>query len=324
MAEIEFDQQGAAQPGSQPGSLQGYINIAGAVTSLTLIIGVGVWGYKLVRRDAAGVPVIMALKGPMRVAPDDPGGQIARNIGLAVNAVAADKPLPPPPSQVVLAPAPLQLTPSDQAPDATRGQASGPVGSPAAVVGAPSAAGTAEGQPSDAAQSQAQPAADAAPAQAPAPAPAAPAPTDPVEAALAAAQAATAAVMDGSGGSAQSGRASIRPVLRPAASPVAAAPAAPAPVKTVSVDPATLKPGTRLVQLGAYPSVDAAKDAWNRIATQFGQLMGDHGQVIQQAQSGGRVFYRLRAAGFDADSDARAFCAALQAQNAGCIPVTIR
>lgn len=310
MAEIEFGRQGRADSGVQPSPLQGYINIAGAVTSLALIIGVGVWGYHLVRRDAAGVPVIKALKGPMRVAPEDPGGQIARNVGLAVNAVAADEPLPPPPDRVVLAPSPVQLSPHDAAPEAvTASHAAADVPSPSPNP-APDAGTQASG--ADAATA---PTADTAP-------------MDPVEVALAAARAATEAVTgEGpqpvTGGTAQAVRSSLRPMLRPSGMtmPIDQPPAQP---KTVSIDPASLRPGMRLVQLGAYPSVASAQQAWDGIVTQFGPLMDKHGQVIQKAESGGRVFYRLRAAGFDAESDARAFCAALQSQNAGCIPVTIR
>lgn len=313
MAEIEFDRQGRAHSGPQPGSLQGYINIAGAVTSLALIIGVGVWGYNLVRRDAAGVPVIKALKGPMRVAPEDPGGQIARNVGLAVNAVAADEPLPPPPDRVVLAPGPVPLSPDDMAPEAVTGTPD--------ATGTPDTAGTAATPPAPEGQAQGADAASA---------PSAPAdPRDPVEVALAAARAATEAVTgEGpqpsvTGGAAEAVRSSIRPMLRPSGQ-TAPIDQPPKVLKTVSIDPASLRPGTRLVQLGAYPSVAAAQSAWNGILARFGPLMDKHGQVIQQAESGGRVFYRLRAAGFNAESEARAFCAALQAQNAGCIPVTIR
>jgi len=46
--------------------------------------------------------------------------------------------------------------------------------------------------------------------------------------------------------------------------------------------------------------------------------------VIQQASSGGSAFYRLRAHGFDDLAASRRFCAALMAQNAPCIPVTVR
>lgn len=324
MAEIDFDQpfdrqydrQDAARVRVQPGALQGYINIAGAVTSLVLVIGVAVWGYKLVMRDATGIPVIKALKGPMRIAPEDPGGQIARNEGLAVNQVAADAPMPPAPTRVVLAPKPITLSTNDTAPADTAPKADATAADTTAADAATADAGAAT-----AATATAAPTAE--PAQ---PAP----PADPVEAALQSARAAAEAVTgEGpqpvTGGTDLAVTASIRPQLRPSDLKMPAQPAsAAAAPKVTEIDPATLKPGTRLVQLGAYPDADSARAAWGQIAERFGDLMQDHGMVVQKAESGGRSFYRLRAAGFDNEADARAFCAAFAAQNAGCIPVTIR
>ena len=45
---------------------------AGALTSVALVAGLGIWGYDLAMRDLNGVPVVAALEGPMRVAPEDP------------------------------------------------------------------------------------------------------------------------------------------------------------------------------------------------------------------------------------------------------------
>jgi hypothetical protein len=56
----------------------------------------------------------------------------------------------------------------------------------------------------------------------------------------------------------------------------------------------------------------------------FPDYFAGRGRVVQQATSGGREFYRLRAHGFDDLSDARRFCTALLAQGAACIPVTVR
>jgi hypothetical protein len=53
---------------------------------VALVVGLGVWGYKLAVRDVRGVPVIQAMDGPMRIAPEIPGGEIADHQGLAVNA----------------------------------------------------------------------------------------------------------------------------------------------------------------------------------------------------------------------------------------------
>lgn len=94
-------------------SLTNMTNIAGAVVSLALIAGVGVWGYKLMVRDVSGIPVVRAVQGDMRVRPEEPGGQLAMNQGLAVNAVAADGGTQPPADRFVLAPRPVALADED-------------------------------------------------------------------------------------------------------------------------------------------------------------------------------------------------------------------
>ena len=80
---------GAESPPPEGGTFSTLLNWIGALTSLALIAGLSAWGYQLAVRDVSGVPVIVALEGPMRVAPEDPGGQLAAHQGLAVNAVAA-------------------------------------------------------------------------------------------------------------------------------------------------------------------------------------------------------------------------------------------
>ncbi|KIQ67855.1 SPOR domain-containing protein [Wenxinia marina] len=65
------------------------MQIGAASVSLALMVGVGVWGYRLMVRDATGIPVVRAMQGPLRERPEAPGGEVALNVGLAVNAVAA-------------------------------------------------------------------------------------------------------------------------------------------------------------------------------------------------------------------------------------------
>ena len=93
---------------------------------------------------------------------------------------------------------------------------------------------------------------------------------------------------------------------------------------TVDIDPKSLEVGTRLAQLGAYESAEVARSEWTRISAKFGEFFDDKARVVQRAESGGRIFYRLRAHGFEDLSDARRFCSALVAGNADCIPVTMR
>lgn len=88
-------------------------NITGALLSIALIAGIGVWGYKLVMRDVSGVPVVRAIEGPMREQPADPGGRTAAHQGLTVNSVAADGMATDPSDRLILAPPPLDLTLDD-------------------------------------------------------------------------------------------------------------------------------------------------------------------------------------------------------------------
>ena len=300
MADRDFADYGA--PGGYgPGKAQRLVQIAGAVSSVALVIGLAVWGYKLAVRDIAGVPVIRALEGPARVAPDDPGGEIADHQGLAVNDVVAEGSAAPPAERLVLAPKPVELTLED-----------GP--------------GLANGLPVE--EAELQPASMADPA---ALVPVAPAESDDaVAAALAEAlgiepqdidTGVETAALDANGQPAPEGAItrSPRPMPRPARNASAEVAAVVAP--PTEVDPATLAVGTRLVQFGTFDSEKEARAEWTRLAGRFGALMADKSMVIQSAVSGGSTFYRLRALGFENEDDARRFCSALLIENASCIPV---
>lgn len=89
------------------------LSVMGAMASLALVAGIGVWGYKLMVRDVSGVPVVRALAGPMRLQPDDPGGDQADHQGLAVNAVAAQGTAAPTADRLLLAPRPVTLADED-------------------------------------------------------------------------------------------------------------------------------------------------------------------------------------------------------------------
>lgn len=90
------------------------LNYLGALVSVALMVGLLVWGYRLVTRDVSGVPVIRALAGEARVAPDEPGGRQAEGRGLAVNTVAAGD-TPAGAGQVEIAPAAAGLAAEDVA-----------------------------------------------------------------------------------------------------------------------------------------------------------------------------------------------------------------
>lgn len=58
----DYSFESAADSGltSTARSLKKLTNLAGAVVSLALIAGIGVWGYKLLVRDVSGIPVVRA------------------------------------------------------------------------------------------------------------------------------------------------------------------------------------------------------------------------------------------------------------------------
>ncbi|MBQ1203846.1 MAG: SPOR domain-containing protein, partial [Loktanella sp.] len=102
-------------PQSGNGRGQAFVNVTGAIVSLSLIIGVGYWGYKLIMRDVSGIPVVRAMEGDMRKLPDNPGGDVARHAGLSVNDLVARGEASAPEDRLVLAPATSGLAAEDMA-----------------------------------------------------------------------------------------------------------------------------------------------------------------------------------------------------------------
>jgi hypothetical protein len=300
MAVVNFDDLREGVAALSPERVQRIINLAGAATSVALILGVAVWGYKLAMRDINGIPVIHAMEGPMRVAPEDPGGQIAANLGLEVNRVAAEAKGEKATDKLVLAPRPVGLTAADLSPEALQAKATADAAAAASAKASAVSAALTATSPS------------VAPAAAPvAPLADGPAPTAP-----------TADIVPASLGGVVT---SLVPMPRPATPTTTSASVAAAMARAVvDVDPATLTAGTRLVQLGAFDDAPTADAVWNKLSAKFGDLMAGKSRVLQTAQSGGRQFVRLRVLGFKNDAASRQFCAALLAENAACVPVLVR
>jgi hypothetical protein len=329
------------QPEGAPQQPQGpnygkMASILGAVASLALIVGVGVWSYKLIARDVSGVPVVRAAAGEMRVHPADPGGRPADHQGLAVNAVAAQGTAAAPADQLRLAPSPVGLTEEDL-PEGHRLQQPAP-GDATVSVSEDAVAAFRSGQVdalvselTGRAPSLLEDTPSAITASVPQivqPEPLQPLVDSQTEPEPRVARVAP-DVITGPGLAR-----SLRPIRRPARV-VAAAGAVSEALKTATptsaatpvqreVDASALPPGTRLAQLGAYDSPEVARAEWDRLNATFGDFLQGKQRVIQMASSGGRTFYRLRAMGFKDLSDARRFCSALVAGNADCIPVVTR
>lgn len=311
----------------------------GAVLSIAMIIGVVVWGYRLSVRQITGLPVIHALPGPARIAPDDPGGDMARHVGLSVNEVASNGMAAPGPDRVMLAPDPERLAATDgpmsgvteipqvKTADPVLPEEATPANQPTAEVPEGSAIAV-DGDSTPAADPEdgiVEPGA----ADPPGPVAVVPAPEQPY-------QISTDAPDDLVPDSVPGVKTSPRPVERPfAAKGTEAAPAAPGatdapapaaaagakPAATVADDElASVPDGTRVVQLGAFDSAESARAEWDRIAKKFPPQMKGRKRMVQEAISGGRKFYRLRVVGFNGLDEARSFCATLVAGGANCIP----
>lgn len=288
-----------------PVGLGSVAHALGAVLSVALIVGAGGWVWQMMKRDVAGVPVVRALEGPVRVAPDDPGGRQAAHQGLSVNGLAAATDEAPR-EQIVLAPAPLDLTGDDLvAPPPSSASSSAPALSENLPI--PVALSQEVPTPAIGVELGLQNPTRRAVAQSPRPAP---------REAGTVAQAREASLR----APAQSGNMSDD-LAASVANSVAAGLSS---TREIDVDPATIGPGTRLVQLGAYDDAATARAAWDQLSRRFSPLLEDRGRVIEAAHSGGSVFYRLRAHGFTDERDARRFCAALVDQQIDCIPVLIR
>lgn len=319
----------------------------GALASVGLMVGLVTWGWQLVSRDVSGIPVIRAIEGAARTAPDDPGGELSNYTGLAVNDVAAGQ-ASSAIQQVAIAPPPVGLSEDDLAMGefgATAREPSSPSDIPLTFDGEPitpmsdreaqelaESAATAAAQlaAAESAVSQAvisdAPVRDGAVTEVVTDEFGAPA-DDAIAAALAEAQA---LVVPAAGALQASNRPAPRPRVvastaaapAPSAAPEQASPAErPAPQPAAQVQQVQPASGAQLVQIGAFDSNAIAQSEWNRLADRFGSQFAGKGQVIQQHQANGRTFWRLRVAGFDSRAGAQEFCAALKAGGTDCIPI---
>ncbi|WP_299815178.1 SPOR domain-containing protein [uncultured Jannaschia sp.] len=354
----DFDYFGADYGAEAPSRLAdairgfGLVNWAGALTSIGLTAGLATWAIDLTFRDVSTVPVIVALDGPMRVAPEDPGGTVAPHQGMAISDITGGGAATPAPEEIVLAPPPVALDAPALAARVAAVEAA-VEDSPAEQVAIVEAA------PEDDAEAMIELAAlemvempdgseavDADMAEA-----------EPIEAAPepltsnAIENSVQAALMEALGGSdaassVTDGRGiatSIRPKRRPTdlrsalAAPSSLPIDAPAagmgvqvasidPVRpaAIEVDPATIAAGSSVVQLGAFDSAGVARAEWDRLAPRFRDYFDGKKRAIQKAGSEGRTIWRLRVVGFADGDEARRFCSELSAQGASCFPVTAR
>ena len=279
----------------------------GAALSLSLLTGAIGWSYQLIVRDINQIPIVRAQLGPLRVAPDDPGGLTAANQGLSVTQLAVnERPLLS--DEIFLAPAAEVLSEENVALQISEEnssitnkekfdilEVSTENSLDLKILPEQNATGLASNNEAVLSTAAFSPK------------------KLEIENAVSLALSLTNEV--------DSSFNSLRPKIRPVVlNQIQTDNIAQSVANELVV---TLPVGSAVVQLGAFESKSLAKIEWQRLEALLGSVLTSKNMVIQKAESGGKVFYRLRAFGFDDLSDARQFCSAVN-DKVACIPVVTR
>jgi cell division septation protein DedD len=102
------------------------------------------------------------------------------------------------------------------------------------------------------------------------------------------------------------------------ATPASAAEEKPAPEEPKAAE----KPkatGSYKIQLGAFASEAEARAHWSKTTKKFGQVVSGSPVIVKFERDDGKIFYRLRASGFDSPASAKAACAKLSAVGQACM-----
>ena len=279
----------------------------GAALSLSLLTGAIGWSYQLIVRDINQIPIVRAQLGPLRVAPDDPGGLTAANQGLSVTQLAVnERPLLS--DEIFLAPAAEVLSEENVALQISEENSS---------ITNKEKFDTLEVSTENSLDLKILPEQNATGLASNNEAVLSTAAFSPkkleIENAVSLALSLTNEV--------DSSFNSLRPKIRPVVlNQIQTDNIAQSVANELVV---TLPVGSAVVQLGAFESKSLAQIEWQRLEALLGSVLTSKNMVIQKAESGGKVFYRLRAFGFDDLSDARQFCSAVN-DKVACIPVVTR
>ena len=279
----------------------------GAALSLFLLAGAIGWSYQLIVRDINQIPIVRAQLGPLRVAPDNPGGLTAAQQGLSVTQLAVnEKPLLS--NEIYLAPAAEILNEENLALKVKEEYESNKVDGAFEIkeVNAENSVNL-EALPDqkevDSRSNDVGVLSKAAFSQK----------KIEIENAVSLALSIT--------NEPDKSLSWLRPKIRPVGfyrnGNITED-------QIVSNEPMPKLPiGSAVVQLGAFDSKSLAESEWQRFEKILGSILIPKKMVIQKAESGGKIFYRLRASGFSDISDARQFCTAIS-DKVACIPVVTR
>lgn len=279
----------------------------GAALSLSLLTGAIGWSYQLIVRDISKIPIVRAQLGPLRVAPDDPGGLTAANQGLSVTQLAVnERPLLS--DEIFLAPAAEVLSEENVALQISEENSS---------ITNKENFDTLEVSTENSLDLKILPEQNATGLASNNEAVLSTAAFSPKKLEIENAVSLALALTNEVNSSFNSLRPKIRPVVL---NQIQTDNIAQSVANELVV---TLPVGSAVVQLGAFESKSLAQIEWQRLEALLGSVLTSKNMVIQKAESGGKVFYRLRAFGFDDLSDARQFCSAVN-DKVACIPVVTR
>ena len=262
----------------------------GAALSLSLLAGAIIWSYKLIFRDINQIPIVRVQEGPLRVPPTDPGGLTAANQGLSVTQLAVNE-QPLLSDEIYLAPAAEILNKENL--EIQEVSAENNLNLKAWYDKVEINTGPEnEVVLSEAVFSQKK--------------------LD-IQNAVSLALSIT--------DNPDVFPVSLRPKTRPDGFYKSSSESLDKSVSYVEIS--QLPIGSAVVQLGAFDNRDLAESEWKRLGSLLGSILITKQMLIQKAESGGKIFYRLRASGFDDISDARQFCTAIN-DKVACIPVVTR
>ena len=113
MAGIEFDASLAHSPGESRSSLGLLLTVLVCLISIFLLGSFLYWGYGVIVQSESKVTIIKASDGPLKVLPEDPGGNLASHLGFSVNLVQESGQVAGPSARIFLAPPAISVQESD-------------------------------------------------------------------------------------------------------------------------------------------------------------------------------------------------------------------